>query len=358
MQGKSGIFVQSLVIGAVLFGSIVGAGFASGEEVWYYFARFGWVCFPLIIFAGVLLFWLGYMFLEFGKRNGIESVQQINKQLFGKWGLAGEIIFIISNVILLSSMLAGANSLFDIVLESSAYRYASVLTASIAILVSWLGFDKMVKVNMLVVPLLVLVVFCSFIFCLNSSNDFTVPLVEGGEKVITAIFLSILYVCSNLYFAGFIFARLGTANSKKANFFGSLIGAVFLVICLLCMVVSIYLNPYSSMSDMPLVYIANSVGHSFGIVTLVVVWLGILTTAVSLVYTIAAWLNKYNISFKFASVLISIVGLIISGLGFGTIVSYCYPVMGCFGIIFMLRMLFCERKIKKKKGFCKQIAVK
>ena len=129
MQGKSGIFVQSLVIGAVLFGSIVGAGFASGEEVWYYFARFGWVCFPLIIFAGILLFWLGYMFLEFGKRNGIESVQQINKQLFGKWGLAGEIIFIISNVILLSSMLAGANSLFDIVLESSAYRYASVLTS-------------------------------------------------------------------------------------------------------------------------------------------------------------------------------------------------------------------------------------
>ena len=44
---------QSLLVGAVMFGSIVGAGFASGKEVWFYFAQFGWVCFPLIALAGL-----------------------------------------------------------------------------------------------------------------------------------------------------------------------------------------------------------------------------------------------------------------------------------------------------------------
>lgn len=347
MAQKTGLLGQSLVVGAVMFGSVVGAGFASGKEVWFYFAQFGWVCFPLIIFAGFLLFVLGYRFLEFGKRNGIESVQQMNSKLFGKWGYLGEIVFIISNVILLSAMFAGANSLFDIVLDTSLYRYASVLTAIIAIFVSWLGFKKMVKVNILVVPFLVAVILVSFVYCFTNSSGFVVPLVDGTDRLLSAVFFCVLYVCSNLYFAGFIFARLGREHSKKANFWGALIGAVFMVVCLIGMVVSIYLNPYSSMSDMPLVYIAKSVSNAFGTVTLFVVWLGILTTAVSLIYTISIWLSKF-ISFKISTVLVSIVCLLISGLGFGLIVSYCYPVMGVFGIIFMLRMVFYEKKLRKK----------
>jgi len=348
MSKNCSIFGQSVVVGAVMFGSIVGAGFASGKEVWFYFAQFGWVCFPLILLAGFLLFVLGFRFLEFGKRNGIESVQQMNQQLFGRWSSVGEVVFILSNLILLSAMFAGANSLFDIVLDTNIYRFASIFTAIIAIFVSWLGFSKMVKVNTLVVPFLVLVVIVSFVYCFTNSTGFVVPLVDGTDRLLSAIFFCILYVCSNLYFAGFIFARLGREHCSRANLWGSFCGAVFLVLCLLGMVVSIYLNPYSSMSDMPLVYIAKSVGATFGTATLLVVWLGILTTAVSLIYTISIWLTKFSVSYKIATVLVCIICLIVSGLGFGVIVSYCYPVMGIFGVIFMLKMIFYERKIRKK----------
>lgn len=342
---QKGVFSQSLMVGAVMFGSIVGAGFASGKEVWFYFAQFGWVCFPLILLAGVLLFFLGYKFLEFGKRNGIESVQQMNGKIFGKWGIFAEIIFIFSNFILLSAMLAGANSLFDIVLPQSLYRYASVFTAIIALLISWLGFEKMVKVNLFVVPAMVGVIVIAFIYCLFNANGFEVPVVDGGQGILSSIFFCILYVCSNLYFAGFIFARLGKKYSKKCNFYGSLIGSCFMVLCLLGMVISIYLNPYSSMSDMPLVYIASSASHIFGIITLIVVWIGIATTAVSLVYTISIWLQRF-MNFKLAGILVCIISLVVSGLGFSAIVSYFYPVLGVFGIIFMIKMVLLERKAK------------
>lgn len=339
---------QSLLVGAVMFGSIVGAGFASGKEVWFYFAQFGWVCFPLIALAGALLFLLGYTFLEFGKRHGIETVQQMNNKMFGKFGILGEIIFIFSNFILLSAMFAGANSLFDIVLSQDLYRFASVFTAVIAVLISWLGFEKMIKINLAVVPAMVLIIAVAFIYCVFHADGFTVPLTNGGERVLSAIFFCILYVCSNLFFAGFIFARLGAKHSKKINLAGSAVGAGFMVLCLLGMVISIYLNPYSSMSDMPLVYIASSISHTFGIFTLIVVWVGIATTAVSLVYTISIWLEKYTHNFKLCSIAVCIICLIISGLGFGAIVSYCYPVLGIFGILFMLQMVIMERKNKTK----------
>lgn len=348
MSGKS--IKQAVLVGAVMFGSIVGAGFASGKEVWFYFAQFGWACFPLIALAGVLLFLLGYTFLEFGKKYGIKSVQQMNTQLFGKFGIIGEIIFIFGNFILLSAMFAGANSLFDIVFSQDLYRFASVFTAIIAVVISWLGFEKMVKVNLAVVPAMVLIIAVAFVYCLIDSSGFIVPMVNGTERIISAIFFCILYVCSNLFFAGFIFARLGTQHSKKINLAGSAIGAGFMVLCLVGMVISIYLNPYSSMSDMPLVYIAGSAGHVFGIITLIVVWIGIATTAVSLVYTISIWLEKYFHSFKLCSIVVCIICLIISGLGFGAIVSYCYPVLGVVGVLFIIRMVYVSHKSKFNKN--------
>ena len=346
-------FRQSLLVGAVMFGSIVGAGFASGKEVWFYFAQFGWVCFPLIALAGVLLFLLGYIFLEFGKKFGIESVQQMNTKLFGKLGIIGEIIFIFSNFILLSAMLAGAGSLFDIVLSQDLYRFASVITAIIAVVVSWMGFEKLVKVNLAVVPAMVIIIAVAFVYCVADSGGFIVPMANGTERIFSAVFFSILYVCSNLFFAGFIFARLGTQHTRGVNLAGSAIGAGFMILCLVGMVISIYLNPYSSMSDMPLVYIASNASEVFGIVTLVVVWIGIVTTAVSLLYTISVWLEKYIPNFKLCSILVAIICLIISGLGFGAIVSYCYPVLGAIGVLFIARMVYVTLKKQKDKKLTK-----
>ena len=250
-------------------------------------------------------------------------------------------------------MFAGANSLFDIVFSQNLYRFASVFTAIVAVVISWLGFDKMVKVNLAVVPAMVMIIAVAFVYCLVDSSGFIVPMVNGAERIISAVFFCILYVCSNLFFAGFIFARLGSQHSKRINLAGSAIGAGFMMLCLVGMVISIYLNPYSSMSDMPLVYIAGSAGHIFGIITLIVVWIGIATTAVSLVYTISVWLEKYFHSFKICSIIVCIICLIISGLGFGAIVSYCYPVLGVVGVLFIIRMVYVSNKAKFNKNIKK-----
>ena len=347
---------QSLLVGAVMFGSIVGAGFASGKEVLFYFARFGWVCIPMILFAGVLLFVLGYCFLEFGKNYEIKTVQQMNNKLFGRLGTVGEIVFIFSNIILLSAMLAGANSLFDIVISSTIYRYASVFTAIVAIFISWFDFEKMVKINLLIVPALILIIFMVLYMGIDNIFNIDIPLGFGSKNILESIIFCILYVCSNLYFAGFIYARLGNGYNKRVNCYGSLIASIFLIVCLLGIVLSIYLNPYSSMSDMPLVFIANSGSHVLGLVTLGIVWIGIATTAISLIYTLALWLSKYIHSFKISSVLIAIIGLLISGIGFGIIVSYFYSILGVIGFIFIIRLLIVEYKQKGVKK-CEKLLI-
>ena len=157
----------------MIFGSIAGAGFASGKEIWFYFAGYGWICYPLVILTGVIFFLLSFLCLQFGKKFGIATVQNMNNTLFGKFAIVAEIIFVFANIILLGSMLAGADSLFNMS-NITTFRIGGVLTAILAILVVWLGFTQLVKINCVIVPAMLIVVLTTFFYCMPmmTQNEF------------------------------------------------------------------------------------------------------------------------------------------------------------------------------------------
>jgi len=343
---------EVFLVGGMIFGSIAGAGFASGKEVWYYFAQFGWICYPIIIITGILFFIFTFICLEFGKKFAIYTVQDMNSLLFHRASFFAEILFAFSNLILLASMFAGADSLVGISFDNT-YRLGSVATAIITILIVWLGFDKIVKINCIIVPSMIGVVGLTFLFCMAGMPALSLPVVSDDWNFLFAILNCLMFVASNIYFAGFIFARLGKEHTTKTNLLGSILGSAFMVICLLGMVTTIYLNPYSSMSDMPLIYIANSVSGVFGVITQVVVWIGIVTTAVTLLYAISNWLLMFWKHYQMITMLVSLCSLIISGLGFSSIINYFYPVLGSMGVIFVIIMCIVMKKPNKYN--CKKI---
>ncbi len=339
---------EILLVGGMIFGSIAGAGFASGKEVWFYFAQFGWICYPLIIVTGILFFLVAFVCLEFGKKFAIYSVQDMNSLLFKKASFWAELLFAMSNLVLLASMFAGADSLLGINFDN-VYRLGGVITAVLTVIVVWLGFDKIVKVNCIIVPAMIIVVALTFFYCMAGMPAISLPVVTDDWNVLFAILNCLTFVSSNIYFAGFIFAKLGKAHSTRTNLLGSMLGAIFMVICVLGMVTTIYLNPYSSMSDMPLIYIATEVSSVFGVITQVVVWLGIFTTAVTLLYAIGNWLREYFGHYHLVTIIASILALGLAGMGFSNIINYFYPLLGGLGAIFVIIMCIATYRNPKKK---------
>jgi len=323
------------LVAGTIFGSIAGAGFASGKEIWFYFASFGWICYPLIIVAGILFFALSFACLQFGKKFGIASVKSMNQSLFGKLSFVAEIVFVFANLILLGSMLAGADSLFNMS-NLTPFRLGGVVTCILAILVVWLGFDKLIKINCIIVPAMLIVVLTTFIYCTSSIPSMSIPAVSTPGNFWLALINTISFVTSNLYFAGFIFARLGLNHNTKSNLIGSILGSVFMVVCVLGMVTTIYANPYSSMTDMPIIAIANNISSVFGIITQIVVWLGIFTTATTLLYTIANWIGGYFGHYHLICIIIGILASLLSGFGFSNIITYFYPILGFIGSVFVI----------------------
>ena len=320
----------------MIFATIIGAGFASGKEVWYYFARYGKISYPMVIIMGFVFLILCFLCLEFGKRFGIGAVKQMNGVLFGRFSLVAELILAFSNFILLATMFAGADSLFFESFGEGVYRFGGIITACVSIVVVWLGFRRLLRINLIIVPGMIIVVLVVLFNCISAGQHFEIVVGQTQHNVLYAILNSISFIVSNLFFAGFIIAKLGNTSNTPSNFMASFWGSVFVVVCILSMLTIIYFNPNSFAYDMPLVHIAGNQNILLGIVARIVVWLGIVTTAISLLYQIVNWLQSYFGKHKIISIIVCIFAILFSNIGFSKMIDYFYPVLGILGFVFMI----------------------
>lgn len=349
-MSKIKTFLNQLFIGFAMFGTLVGAGFASGKEVWVYFAQFGNSAYIVIFLTGLMFFGASYLFFKLGKNFQISTVQNCNSVLLGKFASVGEIILVFSNLVLLASMFAGADSLFGIFLPDLPYRFPAVITGIIVFVVVCFGFKKVAKCNVLVVPLLLLVVTVVLIVSLVGGN----AVFNGNEmsfgSFFSGLFYAVLFVGSNMFLSGFIFSKLGKDYSDKEILGGSLIGSIFLTLSLVGMTMVLFSNPTLVNSDMPVVSIALSINNVFAYMVLLIVWFGLLTTSFALLYTVSNWLKTYFGSTVIVTLLASIVALLMSGIGFSYFVQFVYPAMGVFGLVYIILAVIAMKKSKSSKN--------
>ena len=338
--------------GCAIFATIIGAGFASGKEVWYYFAQYGAVCYPIIILMGFLFFILCVVCLEFGKAFQISSVKQMNYALYKKFSFLAELILCTSNFILLSTMFAGADSLFNESFGNFGFRFGAVFAAVVSVVVVWLGFKKLLKINIIIVPGMIFVVLVVILTCVLNGLHFEIADSVVKHNIIYALLNSVSFIVSNLFFAGFIIAKIGKHGTTKSNVLASCFGTVFMVLCILCLVSSIYFYPSSQIYDMPLVFIATQQNLVLGIIAKIVVWLGIITTAITLLYQITNWLQSYFGKSKVTSIVISLVAIIFSNMGFNSLINHFYPVLGVLGFVFII---FVSKVMSNPKVVCKKV---
>ncbi len=259
-----------------------------------------------------------------------------------------EIFLVLSNLAMLSSMFAGADSLFEIVVPNFPYRLAGVLSAFVCILVVCFGFRGLTKTNAFVVPLLILMIVLVFVFEAKSGTSFQIE-ATNPKQFSNSILFSLLFLGSNMFFAGFVFSRIGKEYEKKEIVLGSLIGSILLFLALVFLLMLLFLNPTSFASNMPVVDIALSQNLMLGIFSLCVIWLGLLTTSFAMLYTISNWLKTYFGSPILMTTLASLVALVFSGIGFNLFIQVVYPILGFFGFVFMFFVFLAKKRTKKSK---------
>ena len=310
------------------FGAIVGAGFASGKEIWLYFARFGWIAYPILVISGVLFAFLIKFLLDLGKTNKIDSFTQMNKLVFKKYSWIGDIFFVISNIILLAAMFAGSGAIGKIILPQNAELF-KISLIFLSLIISLFNFKKLMKLNALIVPLLLIMIIGAFLFSPISSINFPIKM-----SLMPPIY-ALIYLCANVYLISFILLKLGFTYQKNHTK-ASIICACLFIIFSIIISLSLHLNLSFCDFEMPLLAILSSLSDLFKIFASLVIAFSILTSAINIIFALSNWLTIFVKSRFICNLFLCLIGLILSNFGFTFIVNYLYFTIGIFGLVFIL----------------------
>ena len=336
-------FMKELKISLIIIASVIGAGFASGKEIFEYFAKYG-VCsllYLLPLFSCVFIF--TKTLLNFGSRNVCVEISECNKflckdiNIFKKKINPLNVIMFCTFLILSSAMFSGLYALLKTYIPFGNSFIIFIIVFIFSWLIIKLPFKALSNISYMLMPAIIALI----IICAISSFKATNYTANFGEiNIISLALKTPLYASGNLFLTSFMVINFGkkltTKQQNKVSLFVAIILCSLLCLGILCFV----FNPKIAFSDMPFAEISFQISPIFSIVFGVIIFLAITTTYATTTSSLKQYFNgkkKYNNHF-FMLMIIALVSLI----DFGTIIEFLYPVIGMFGMCYLF---LCEKQI-------------
>lgn len=330
---------KTFSLAMLIVGTIIGAGFATGKEIISFFGRdVSPFVAPLV---GVGIFFLCFLFCSIGRIYKSSDFSQVNAKLLGKSHVVTDSFLLLNSLIVLSGMLSGMDSLFDPILPI-APAYSIISGVLCALIVSG-GLNGLLKGNSIIVPFII--IFIAAVCCFNIGGTS-----QSSTLSLSSIPGAIIYVCMNIMLACTV---LMTVNEKpKTTLWASVIAAVIMTV--LMFIIILTLNETDIDSDMPLVTVAFNTNKILYVFAVAAVATSIFTTMMTALSGLSSWLASL-IGKKFSVVIALLAGLVVSNLGFNNVVTYLYPIIGIFGLWYVVACLIC---LLKKHGLNELFSLK
>lgn len=319
-------------VAAIYIGTVIGAGFASGQEIWEFFTRFGRKGRLGILLSTLLLVYLGAKAMLWGGRVKAQSYQDLLCQLAGaSLGRLGEWTMTLFLLALTGVMLAGAGAVA--VQQGLPWAVGCWGTVALAVLVLKGRLEGIKGVNMVVVPLLFIVAIMLQIK--------TAPGLFPDKIKDTGGFLWILSACQysgyNLFLA---LPVLGTMHQLEEDpevlkWGGLLGGAALGVLAFLFHQTISGVNGH--LWELPLMVVIKGWGRVWGWVYAFVLWGEIFSTLLAHAFGLATWFGLVNHKWYLLQLFLLLAGtVLISGAGFARLVRVVYPIFGLISIVMLI----------------------
>lgn len=336
----------SLQVACVYIGTVVGAGFASGREIYEFFVRFGPIAYLSICGVTVLFAWLGYRLMYLGAVLHAASFRDVNAQLFGprlRKFIDAVMLFMLFGITV--AMLAGTGELFkeQMHLSFTLGVFAGVLSTWITLVY---GMNGIMKVNSIIVPALITFVLYTALhtfFQATQAQHILAWHQQAMPLLGFPVWLSgLLYAAMNIGLSVGVLVPLGgQIGDLKVLRRGATIGAIGLGLMLVAVSYSLlnYL-PAIAQYAIPMAWIASNFEPWLTAMFIVVLFGEIYSTLIGNVYALAATLAVDRKAMLICSAVLLMVAAAFSHFGFRIIVTYGYTAFGWISLFFILSVAF------------------
>lgn len=331
----------------VIIGTLIGAGFASGQEIYVFFFSYGIKGFIGIIISSVGMGVLIYKTLGIINKYNINSYKDlldilIKNKKENKYFNFKNIINLIINIFILVTffiMIAGFGAYFE-----QQFGINSLVGSSILAILNFVIFltsvKGVIKANELLVPMLIV-----FLVIIGFINIIDINIVKLGNYIIRTnqsnyILSAIIYASYNsILLIPVLITLKKYINTKKQILFISLISTIIVILlATIIFLILIRVDVDITKLEMPAVYVVSNIFKFLEIIYGFIILGSIFTTSISLGASFLQNVSKNKRSYTQIAAIMCITSVLISKIGFSNLINLLYPIFGYLGLIQIWRI--------------------
>ncbi len=331
-----------LKVFTLYIGTVIGAGFASGQEILQFFIQYGKYGMLGAAVATVFFAYFGMVIMYLSTKLHAANYRHVLPFIMGRASGVFDYISLLMLVGGLGVMLAGSGAVLNQYLgipKNIGVAVGLVLT----IIVIWGGVNRVLSVNLFLVPLKLLVVCTIAVVVLIKGNAASASIIPADKSLdgVNWFWASILYVSYNMVVPLAALSTTGRIVSRKIGISAGLCGGMVLGLAtLLVTAAGLSFYPEIAHYPVPMLYLATSAAPIFKTFFAVLIWVAILTTAIADAHGFASRIAPAGGKlYKISGTGICIAVLPLANIGFVPLVQKLYPVFGCLGLVLIAALL-------------------
>lgn len=336
--------LESLKVSFVIIGTIIGAGFASGQEIYTFFNVYGLKGLLGIFISCMLIGIVIYKTLKISMQLKQEEYEDFLKSIIPEKLRDNKIlIFTINNIInifLLISffiMVSGFASYFFQEFQASKI-YGGIIIAVLSLIAFFKDINGIVKINTYLIPILILLV---ILLGAKQINYGKLCFNNFQESNVRWILSSILYASYNsITLIPMLVSMKKMIKSKKQ--INQIVTIVTIVMAVLSVIIyfliQVFIKDLEGI-EIPIVYIAGLLGNIYKYLYGFVILVAIFTTAISAGYSFLVNCTKSKKQYTYWAIIMCITSILVSKLSFSGLINLLYPIFGYLGIIQIIFIL-------------------
>ncbi|MGB3963149.1 MAG: hypothetical protein WBL09_01485 [Tepidanaerobacteraceae bacterium] len=323
-------------LGAIYMGTVIGAGFATGQEIMSFFTVYGKQGLLGIALASALFLLLGYLVLLQSIRKQSQCLRDILLPLAGeRLTLAFELMADVFCLAGYCIMLSGCGAVLE---ESWNLNYTMTIFLLSVFLIWCLSreLSGLAAANKLLLSVILALTIVIGSACISDRQGISETSLQGEKG--SWLMSSLLYVSYNGTLALVVLSSLGSYTDRVgAALGGAAIGALGIMLMAGLMWFITWVNyPGLYGAQVPLLQVARPLGNLLFLSSVIVLLAAMITTALGLGFAFARSVSKrFGLSYKRA-IYFLLIGIPLAKYNFAALINTIYPFFGKLGIIFAI----------------------
>ena len=335
---------KAFLISGIFISTLIGAGFASGNEILFYFSSYSKYGIISVFLAVFLFCFLEYMIISQTQNKKDCTFSQYLEMITGK-KMAG-VLSVFSNlfmIIVFSCMISGFSEMCFELYEIKKF-YGALFMLILSFFAVCKGYDGFVRVqaflSFLIIVSIIFAVFYMIVFFEKEVQVFSVY-----DNFLTS---GVSFVGYNMLSLSAVMCIMGYGNTKKSAVLSAVLSGVFLLLIMISMfyILSVY-SGMIPLGEIPLLTISRRYGKVFSYFYSGVIFIAMLTTAISNCYVPCEYFKKF-VGNRLSLIFVLVGGFFLSSFDFSFIVDKLYRISGILSVYLIYCIIKYNIKTNKK----------